>query len=64
MCYPFNILCRLPVLYIPSVLASINVPTGMQIVEKPYEDIAVFQASYNLEQLKPWYESAKYKPNL
>ena len=64
MCYPFNMLCRLPVLSIPSGLASNNVPTGVQIVGKPYEDIAVFQAGYHLEQLEPWYQSDKFKPNL
>ena len=64
MCYTFNMLCRLPVLAIPSGIASNNVLTGKQIVGKPYEDIAVFQAGYNLEQLEPWYQSDKYKPNL
>ena len=64
MCYPFNMLCRLPVLSIPSGLASSGIPTGIQIVGKPYEDIVVFQAGYHLEQLEPWYQSDKYKPNL
>ena len=64
LCYPFNILCRLPVLSIPSGLASNGVPTGVQIVGKPYEDIEVFQAGYHLEQLEPWYKNNKFKPNL
>ena len=64
MCYSFNMLGRLPVLSIPSGLSNNNIPTGIQIVGKPYEDIAVFQAGYNLEQLDPWYQSNKYKPNL
>ena len=34
------------------------------IIGQPYEDIAVFLAGYNLEQLEPWYQSNKYKPNL
>ena len=64
ICYPSNMLCRFPVLSIPSDIASNNVPTGIQIVGKHYEDIAVFQAGYNVEQLDPWYQSNKYKPNL
>ena len=55
---------RLPVLSIPSGLASNGVPTGVQIVGKPFEDIGVFQAGYNLEQLEPWFQSNKFKPNL
>ena len=38
LCYPFNMLNRLPVLSIPSGLASNGVPTGVQIVGKPFED--------------------------
>ena len=50
LCY-FNMLNRLPVLSIPSGLANNGVPTGVQIVGKPFEDIGVFQAGYNIEQL-------------
>ena len=64
LCYPFNMLNRLPVLSIPSGLASNRVPTGVQIVGKPFEDIGVFQAGYNIEQLEPWFKSNKFKPNL
>jgi amidase len=64
LCYPFNMLNRLPVLSIPSGLASNGVPTGVQIVGKPFEDIGVFQAGYNIEQLEPWFKSNKFKPNL
>ena len=43
---------------------NVIVPTGVQIVGKPYEDIPVFQAGYHLEQLEPWYINDKFKPNL
>jgi len=46
LCYPFNVLCRLSVLSIPSGLASNSVPKGVQIVGKPYEDIPIFQVGY------------------
>ena len=64
LCYPFNILCRLPVLSIPSGIASNGVPTGVQIVGKHYDDIPVFQAGYQLEQIEPWFQNNKLKPNL
>ena len=64
MAYPFNMLCRLPVLSIPSGIASNGVPTGIQIVGKPYEDISVFQTGFNIEQMEPWFLSQKYQPNL
>ena len=64
MAYPFNMLCRLPVLSIPSGIASNGVPTGVQIVGKPYEDISVFQAGFNIEEIEPWFNSQKYRPNL
>ena len=64
LCYPFNMLCRLPVLSIPSGLANNGIPTGIQIVGKPYEDIGVFQAGYHLEQIEPWFHTNKYKPNI
>ena len=54
MCYPFNILCRLPVLSVSSGFSKIGVPTGIQIVGKPYEDIDVFQAGYHFEQIEPF----------
>ena len=64
LCYPFNMLCRLPVLSVPSGLASNGIPTGIQIVGKPYEDIGVFQAGYHLEQIEPWFQTNQYKPNI
>ena len=57
-------LCRLPVLSVPSGLASNGIPTGIQIVGKPYEDIGVFQAGYHLEQIEPWFQTNQYKPNI
>jgi len=37
---------------------------GIQIVGKAYEDMSVFQASFNIEQVEPWFLDPKYKPNL
>jgi Asp-tRNA(Asn)/Glu-tRNA(Gln) amidotransferase A subunit family amidase len=45
MTYPFNMLSRCPVLSVPSGRAPNGVPTGMQVVGPPYEDLRVFQAA-------------------
>ena len=64
MAYPFNILSRLPVLSVPSGLSSKRIPTGIQIIGKPYEDIDVFQAGYHFEQIEPWYQKSELSPNI
>ena len=55
---------RLLVLLISSSIANNGVPTGEQIVRKSYDDIPVFQAGYQLEQIEPWFQNNKLKPNL
>jgi len=60
MTYLFNMRCRLPILSIPSGIAS----NGIQIVGKPYEDISVFLAGFNIEKIEPWFNSQKYRSNL
>jgi amidase len=49
MTYPFNMLSRCPVLSVPSGRAANGVPTGIQIVGPPYQDLRVFQAAGALE---------------
>ena len=41
--YPFNILSRCPVLNVPTGRADNGVPTGMQIVARPYDDETTFR---------------------
>ncbi len=43
--YHFNLLNRYPVLAVPSGRARNNVPTGIQIVGAPFEDVSVFRAA-------------------
>lgn len=53
--YPFNLLNQLPVASVPSGFAqSTGVPTGLQIVGRPFDDIAVFRASAAYETARPW----------
>lgn len=54
MTLPFNVCNRLPVLNVPSGFASTGIPTGIQIVGRPWDDAAVFEIGYAIEHLKPW----------
>ncbi len=64
MTYPFNILSRCPVLSVPSGRAKNNVPTGVQIVGRTYDDRTVFRVGHAIEAADPWYSSAKHRPKL
>ena len=46
---PFNALSRCPVLSVPTGFAKNGVPTGMQIVGRPYRDEDVFRAGLAFE---------------
>jgi aspartyl-tRNA(Asn)/glutamyl-tRNA(Gln) amidotransferase subunit A len=50
----FNILSRCPVLSVPSGWASNEVPTGIQIVGRTYDDATVFRIGQALETVRPW----------
>ncbi len=54
MTVPFNILSPCPVLAVPSGFASNGVPTGIQIVGRPYGDLDVFRIGAALERVRPW----------
>ena len=58
----FNIASRCPVLNVPSGFADNGVPTGLQIVGRPYEDVSVFRAGAALERLRPWLDAPERRP--
>ena len=58
----FNIASRCPVLNVPSGFADNGVPTGLQIVGCPYEDVSVFRAGAALERLRPWLDTPARRP--
>ena len=65
MTVPFNMLSRLPVLSVPSGRAATGVPTGIQIVGRPYADASVFRAGLAYETaLGGWYGDAASRPQL
>jgi amidase len=54
MTFPFNMLCQLPVATVPCGFGKSGVPVGLQIVGRPFDDLAVFQAAAAFEQARPW----------
>ena len=54
MTYPFNMLGQLPALAVPSGISTSGVPTGVQIVARPFDDASVFRVARALEQAQPW----------
>ncbi|UTA48387.1 amidase [Simiduia sp. 21SJ11W-1] len=50
MTYPFNTLSRCPVLSVPSGVADNGVPTGVQLVGKPYREADVVAVGWHLER--------------
>ena len=54
--YGFNQVSQCPVMSVPTGFSSCGVPTGMQIVGRPYDDRAVFRASAAFEAAtRPWH---------
>lgn len=64
MTYPFNMMSRCPVMSVPSGRAANGVPTGLQIVGRPYDDVAVFRAAAAFERAQPWLDSPERRPRL
>ena len=54
MTTPFNVLSPCPVLAVPSGFTSNGVPSGVQIVGRTYDDIAVFRVGAAIERARPW----------
>lgn len=62
--YPFNMLSPLPVMSIPSGFTRCGVPTGMQIVGRPYDDLSVFRGASTYERASAWPATAGYRPQV
>lgn len=61
---PFNILSRLPVLAIPNGIGANDLPTGIQIVARSFDDRRVFQLARALERIAPWLDCPERRPQL
>jgi len=53
MTVPFNVLSRCPVMSVPSGLSPNGVPTGVQVVARPYDDLMAFRVAAAVERLRP-----------
>ena len=62
--YPFNVLGHLPTASVPTGFSSSGVPTGLQIVGRPYDEVSVFRAAAAFERARPWLDSAEHRPSL
>ncbi len=60
----FNIASRCPVLAVPSGYGDNNVPTGLQIATRPYDDVTAFRVGAALERERPWFDTAERRPSL
>ena len=64
MTYPFNMLSRCPVMSVPSGNARNDVPTGIQIVGRTFDDVSIFRAAAALESVRPWLDCPQRRPKL
>ncbi|MGE3231072.1 MAG: amidase [Hyphomicrobium sp.] len=64
MTWPFNMMSRCPVMSVPSGFAKSGVPTGLQIVGRPFDDVSVFRAAAAFEMLHPLYDKPIRRPKL
>jgi amidase len=54
LCYPFNLMAECPAATVPSGFSSAGLPTGLQLVGRTYDDVAVFRAAADYERARPW----------
>ena len=60
----WNMFGRCPVLAVPSGLTDGGLPTGLQIVGRPEDDVTVFRIAVALEQRRPWLDTPERRPAL
>ena len=60
----WNMYNRCPVMALPSGRATSGVPTGIQVIGRPYDDITVFRIAKAFEDAKPWLDCPERRPIL
>jgi aspartyl-tRNA(Asn)/glutamyl-tRNA(Gln) amidotransferase subunit A len=60
----FNIASRHPVLSVPSGRATNGVPTGVQVVARPYDDVTAFHVGAAAERELGLWNDPTWRPNL
>ncbi|MEX1047032.1 MAG: amidase [Actinomycetota bacterium] len=64
MVHPFNIFSACPVLAVPAGMADNGIPTGVQLIGRPYDDETVFRAGAALEHVRPWLDMPERRPRI
>ncbi len=54
MTHGFNLVSQCPVMSVPTGFSSFGIPTGMQIVGRPFDDPSVFRIATAFERAQPW----------
>ena len=62
--YPFNMLGHLPSASAPSGFSTTGVPTGLQIVGRPYDESGVLRIAAALERVRPWLDCPERRPDV
>ena len=60
----WNMFGSCPVLAVPSGMTADGLPTGIQIIGRPYDDTTVFRVAAALEQHRPWLNSPEHRPQM
>jgi amidase len=61
----FNLLSNCPALTVPSGSTRLGLPTGLQIVGRPFDDQTVFRAALAFEAaVGPWYTRPESRPTI
>jgi Asp-tRNA(Asn)/Glu-tRNA(Gln) amidotransferase A subunit family amidase len=61
----FNVYSRCPVLATPSGFTSEEgLPTSVQIVGRPFDDVMVYRVAAAVERARPWYDTPAQRPAL
>ena len=64
MTLPFNIQSRCPVVSVPSGTAANGVPTGVQVVARPYDDVTAFRVAGAVEATGVGFTHPTWRPTL
>ncbi|MEN9645728.1 MAG: hypothetical protein RL238_2397 [Actinomycetota bacterium] len=64
MTLPFNIQSRCPVVSVPSGVAANGVPTGVQVVARPYDDVTAFRVAAAVEATGVGFPHPTWRPTL
>jgi len=60
----FNMFSRCPVLAVPSGFTASGMPSGIQIVGRPFDDLTVFRVGAALERTRSWLDWGRQRPAL